>query len=657
MSLKTRTLSWLPTLLFSISVAVGCSEAEGPEQQAEKPGRAESIVASSTLQADRAILMQWQLVDDVRTMAEIQRRDAAGTAWLEWSLVTQTTAGDTIYTDGPLSDGWVQYRIRLTDGTSNTDWTLIEPVEVHCLGACDEPNHGAQELPSTEQDPDVVDTDPLPGQDDGPADPLASNDGGDDDPIGGDQNDMGDNPNPAVDMDFPDNMTAAELDQALEALRTRFDDVVQLTDELSQTITDVSADAETTVSSLDVASVRHENEMRLIDTAMGELTQKIQALTNGGPITSAAVDDALETVDNVDDQLTRFAEVAMDDIPAVDQAGQITDAATAGIEQSTALSDTLAQIEVAYMDLKNAADASLNVGRIAQADHDALIASVDQDIQGHTVQNDRLDSMNVQSNQAFENVDLAVQVIVNFQNDAPDLVDELQATIDEARQLLDALREQIQSGGGGMLPPPVQPNPPVANPQVGPPPRSPRGLAVKVRNDGKIGLAWTHAAPPATKFIVQRMTKSEGSWGFRTKVAEPAGGKRSHQDAAPPGFVYRYRLRAVNAGGQSDWTSWKEVNHRPPNRPGNFDGSVSGRTAKVTWRYGGPDVDTFIIERKKQRVNGQWTTPSVVARPNGSKRSKAERLTQSRKYRYRIRAKNKSGLSDWSGWTTVDLRN
>ena len=111
---------------------------------------------------------------------------------------------------------------------------------------------------------------------------MASKDGGDDDPIGGDQNDMGDNPNPAVDMDFPDNMTAADLDQALEALRTRFDDVVQLTDELSQTITDISADAETTVSSLDVASVRHENEMRLIDTAMGELTQKIQALNNGG---------------------------------------------------------------------------------------------------------------------------------------------------------------------------------------------------------------------------------------------------------------------------------------------------------------------------------------------------------------------------------------
>ena len=187
------------------------------------------------------------------------------------------------------------------------------------------------------------------------------------------------------------------------------------------------------------------------------------------------MDDALETVDNVDDQLTRFADVAMDDIPAVDQAGQITDAATAGIEQSTALSDTLAQIEVAYMDLKNAADASLNVGRIAQAEHDALLASVDQDIQGHSVQHDRLESMNLQSNQAFESVDLAVQVIVNFQNGAPDLVNELQATIDEARQLLEALSEQIQGGGGGMLPPPVEPNPPVANPQVGPPPRSPRG--------------------------------------------------------------------------------------------------------------------------------------------------------------------------------------
>ena len=68
MSLKTRTLRWLPTLLFSLSLAVGCSgRGAGPGRG--KPGRAESIVASSTLQADRAILMQWQLVDDVRTMA------------------------------------------------------------------------------------------------------------------------------------------------------------------------------------------------------------------------------------------------------------------------------------------------------------------------------------------------------------------------------------------------------------------------------------------------------------------------------------------------------------------------------------------------------------------------------------------------------------
>lgn len=85
------------------------------------------------------------------------------------------------------------------------------------------------------------------------------------------------------------------------------------------------------------------------------------------------------------------------------------------------------------------------------------------------------------------------------------------------------------------------------------PPAAPPSLAAVLQADGQtIGLTWVDGSADEGSFELQREISGTG-WAV---LASPAANTTTYTDAATqPATTYRYRLRAANAGGTSDWTT------------------------------------------------------------------------------------------------------
>jgi len=84
----------------------------------------------------------------------------------------------------------------------------------------------------------------------------------------------------------------------------------------------------------------------------------------------------------------------------------------------------------------------------------------------------------------------------------------------------------------------------------GPPPAAPSGLTAEAISLPGIGLSWSDNSSDETGFEVQRSPDSS-TWSTITTTAADAVG---YPDPAPSGTHY-YRVRAINAAGESAWSN------------------------------------------------------------------------------------------------------
>ena len=127
-----------------------------------------------------------------------------------------------------------------------------------------------------------------------------------------------------------------------------------------------------------------------------------------------------------------------------------------------------------------------------------------------------------------------------------------------------------------------------------------------------------------------------------------------HSYFAHPGsdgdVEYQYRVRAVNAAGQSPWTSAVTATRvLAPGKPTGVDAAISGSDILVTWTA--PDsvfIDGYHVELRQSRLE-QWTRHDVT-----DASFTHESPDAGTPYQYRVRTHNAGGLSPWS--TTAEAQ-
>jgi PKD repeat protein len=115
--------------------------------------------------------------------------------------------------------------------------------------------------------------------------------------------------------------------------------------------------------------------------------------------------------------------------------------------------------------------------------------------------------------------------------------------------------------------------------------------------------------------------------------------------------MYRYRVRAFNGGGDSDYSNVAEVTTQdpppPPAAPSNLTASaVSSSQINLAWTDNSGDEDGFKIERCQGAGCTNFAQIATVG-ANVTTYSNTG-LSASTTYRYRVRAHNASGDSPYS---------
>ena len=110
-----------------------------------------------------------------------------------------------------------------------------------------------------------------------------------------------------------------------------------------------------------------------------------------------------------------------------------------------------------------------------------------------------------------------------------------------------------------------------------------------------------------------------------------------------PDSLHKYRVRAKNAGGESEWSAVTEISTLPipPEVPANLKGKPTRDNITLTWEAT-ERAEGYYIEMDGSNREVKLVTSYIF-----------EGLTANSSHTYRIRAWNRGGKSDWSSYQTI----
>lgn len=178
-------------------------------------------------------------------------------------------------------------------------------------------------------------------------------------------------------------------------------------------------------------------------------------------------------------------------------------------------------------------------------------------------------------------------------------------------------------------------------------PAAPTSLAGTAASSTQINLTWVDNAGDETGYHIERAVGG-GSYG---QIATLAAGATSFANTGLiASTTYSYRVRAYNSAGFSSYSNAVTVTTQapppPPAAPGSPTVSLSGRTATISWTDVAGETSYQLVREVLNTKNNTWSATTTTLAANTTSRS--EGLSRGKTYRYKIRAVNASGSSDYA---------
>lgn len=185
-------------------------------------------------------------------------------------------------------------------------------------------------------------------------------------------------------------------------------------------------------------------------------------------------------------------------------------------------------------------------------------------------------------------------------------------------------------------------------------PGAPSDVVVTEVRKGVAALTWVADPFTAANTVVERERLDGVTWTETTTTGIVAPGPVQELDLPGTG-TFRYRLRATSCAGTSAWSPDVIVLPAPPGSPG---GSLlSRRTAAFSWADRSDFEANYEVQRERSTggFNGPWTG-TITFPPLPANATAFSDRPGPATWRYRIRALNAGGGSDWSSWFVIQVR-
>ena len=178
------------------------------------------------------------------------------------------------------------------------------------------------------------------------------------------------------------------------------------------------------------------------------------------------------------------------------------------------------------------------------------------------------------------------------------------------------------------------------------PPVIPSNVIAIATSSSEIMLTWSDSSDNETGFQVERST-STGT-GF-AQIATPSANTTAFtNNGLTQNTMYFYRVRAVNAGGNSPWSG--EANTTtlvaPPTAPTALAGSAKSTTQiDLSWTDASSTETGFVLERSLNASTGFVVIDTLAANTNTFSNNNLSASTQ---YFYKLKSINQAGSSAYS---------
>ena len=185
-------------------------------------------------------------------------------------------------------------------------------------------------------------------------------------------------------------------------------------------------------------------------------------------------------------------------------------------------------------------------------------------------------------------------------------------------------------------------------------PNAPANLTAVPMSTAEIYLSWVDASTDEDYFRIERNPGCSTAYAYAGAVV--AGSTNFTDKNLDADKKYCYRVRAVNAMGDSAWSNEVMVATPPPSTiplgPSNLFASVVERTGAIqlSWRDNSSTEDEFQVERSPVD-NQSWQV--IRTYPKNTTSGYDSELAAMTPHFYRIRAKNSFGYSNYSNEVSI----
>lgn len=189
-----------------------------------------------------------------------------------------------------------------------------------------------------------------------------------------------------------------------------------------------------------------------------------------------------------------------------------------------------------------------------------------------------------------------------------------------------------------------------------PRPSAPTNFTGNATSSTQIELSWTESAADETGFTIARSTRVGATWSAFVHVADLPVNSTTYTDAGVVAASgYRYRIQECVVGACSSYVTSAAILTPPvpttaPNAPGALVATVmSASRIDLSWTDDSDNEWEFQIFRRQALDGGAFSDWQRIARvADGVTSMPDELVTGATTYRYRIRACNSIGCSDYT---------